>query len=219
VTGTASGIRLFVAAALILTAGLVIARSSHAERVPPRQPLSAFPYEFNEWRGERGAELDPRLLAVLGADDYLTRVYAGPDRGPVDFYVGYYESQRQGDLIHSPMNCLPGSGWEPVQRDRLSVQVPGLSAPLQINRFVIQKGEYRQVVLYWYQSHGRAMASEYVSRMRMVVDAVRINRTDAALVRVVTPIDPRLGGEAAAERRAVAFVRDMYPRLAAHLPV
>jgi EpsI family protein len=219
-TGDTRPIRLLVAAALIATAGIVVVRSSEAERIPPREPFSAFPFEFETWRGEPGAELDAQTLAVLGADEYLTRIYAGSDRAPVDFYVGYYESQRQGDLIHSPMNCLPGSGWEPVQTGRIMVPLGGPEPQtLELNRFVIQKGEYRQIVLYWYQSHGRAVASEYTSRMHMVIDAVRLNRTDAALVRVVTPIDPRRGGEAAAERRAVAFVRDMYPRLANHLPV
>jgi EpsI family protein len=158
---------------------------------------------------------------VLGVDEYVNRVYESRD-GVASLYIGYYQSQRQGDTIHSPMNCLPGSGWEPLSRSYLTIpvgtDVKG-SPEITVNRYVIQKGLDRQVVLYWYQSHGRAIANEYRSKIFMVYDAVRLNRTDAALVRVVSP---RYGTDAAAEDRAsdraVAFVKAMFPLLDRYLP-
>jgi EpsI family protein len=137
-------------------------------------------------------------------------------------YIGYYESQRQGDTIHSPLNCLPGSGWEPVSKSYVSIPVEAgshASANILVNQYVIQKGLDRQVVLYWYQSHGRVVANEYRSKIFMVYDAVRLNRSDAALVRVVSPViggDP--GAEARAGDRAVAFVKTMFPLLDRYLP-
>ena len=104
---------------------------------------------------------------VLGVDDYARRTYAARASRWVGLYIGYYDSQRQGDTVHSPLNCLPGAGWTPVSQDRATRRVKDTAAAaanreITINRFVIQKGLDRQLVLYWYQSHGRVMASEYL---------------------------------------------------------
>jgi EpsI family protein len=124
--------------------------------------------------------------------------------------------------MHSPLNCLPGAGWEPVSKAPLSVAVPGASpdAPdpeIVINRYVIQKGIDRELVLYWYQSHGRVVASEYWGKFYLVRDAVRLNRTDGALVRVIAPI---VGddGEGRAEATAVQFIQTLFPALSGYLP-
>jgi EpsI family protein len=138
-------------------------------------------------------------------------------------YIGYYESQRQGDTMHSPLNCLPGAGWSPVQNDHLSINVPvslgtttgARERSIEVNRYIIEKGVDRQVVLYWYQSHGRVVASEYWGKIYMVVDAIRINRTDGALVRVVAPI---VTSQEDAELDAVDFVRVLFPSLERYLP-
>ena len=147
------------------------------------------------------------------------------------FYVGYYESQRQGDTMHSPMNCLPGSGWAPIKSGRATIPLdrasdvtgatrPGYPSAIEINRYVVQKSGESMLVLYWYQSHGRVVASEYWGKLYMVLDAMRMNRTDAALVRVVIPMaGPDSASEAQAEQLGSAFVRSMMPRLAQHLPV
>ena len=165
--------------------------------------------------------MDAKILAVLGVDDYLNRVYTSPDRAQLGLYVGYYGSQRQGDSIHSPMNCLPGAGWEPLSKSFLTIPVSTAegAAAVDANRYVIQKGLNRQLVLYWYQSHGRTVASEYWSKLYLVRDAVRLNRTDAALVRVIVPIDPNADdGEMRAERQASDFVKSMFPLLPQDLP-
>jgi EpsI family protein len=160
------------------------------------------------------------VLKVLGADDYLTRFYRGA-KGPVGFYIGYYESQRQGDSMHSPLNCLPGAGWQPLDKSYLPIQVTdanGVQSDITVNRYVIEKGLEQQVVLYWYQSHSRVIANEYRSKIFMVYDAARLNRSDAALVRVTSP---KLAGDeplADAEARAVEFVKTVFPTLGRFLP-
>ncbi|HKY20064.1 MAG TPA: EpsI family protein [Vicinamibacterales bacterium] len=213
--------RILILSACLILGAAYIATASKTEVVPPRQSLSSFPYEIDRWRGRNQQPFAPDILEVLGVDEYLTRLYQSNGRY-ADLYIGFYESQRQGDTIHSPLNCLPGSGWEPVSKDYLTISVPTDRAgerSITVNQYVIQKGLDQQVVLYWYQSHGRVVANEYRSKMFMVYDAVRLNRTDAALVRVVSP---RIGSgpeaEASARATAVAFVKSMFPLLDKYLP-
>jgi EpsI family protein len=174
------------------------------------------------WQGERSQDLDEKVLAVLGVDDYLVRSYSTIAKPPVGLYVGYYKSQRQGDTMHSPLNCLPGAGWLPVQQRRVQVPVTdaqGGTTSIQINDFIIEKGLDRQVVLYWYQAHGRVVASEYWGKIYTVVDAVRLNRSDGALVRLTTPVrGSGADAEQEAERSAIAFVQQLFPQLAKFLP-
>jgi len=207
---------------LTVAAG-AIARAERSEPVPPRAPLAEFPMQMGEWRGIQEPPFEASILKVLGADEYLTRAYFRPDRSGVGLYIGYYRSQRQGDTMHSPLNCLPGSGWEPVSQSYAQIPLAaagdGGPSEITVNRYVVQKGLDRQLVLYWYQAHGRVIASEYWSKFYLIRDAVQLNRTDGALVRVIAPIlgDPR-EGEPRAERLGTAFVQTMFPRLSAYLP-
>jgi len=178
--------------------------------------------QIGDWRGVQEPPFDANILAVLGVDDYLTRAYFAPDRSGVGLYIGYYGSQRQGDTMHSPLNCMPGAGWEPLSQTMMPLSVAadtsGAASHIVINRYVIQKGLDRQLVLYWYQSHGRVVASEYWGKYYLVRDAMRLNRTDGALVRVIAPI---VGdeGESNAEGTAVRFVKAMFPLLGSYLPL
>ncbi len=213
--------RIVILSACLLLSAVLVAGASKTEQVPVRESLANFPLSFGEWTGRNLPDFEPEILEVLGVDDYVSRMYESRT-GIASLYIGYYESQRQGDTIHSPLNCLPGSGWEPLSKSYLSIPVETETngpTSVEVNRYVIQKGLDRQIVLYWYQSHGRAIANEYRSRIFMVYDAVRLNRTDAALIRVVSP---RMGLDAAAEERAgeraVAFVKAMFPLLDRYLP-
>ena len=171
--------------------------------------------QIADWRGIQQPAFDEKILAILGVDDYLTRLYVSGGTA-VDLYVGYWQSQRQGDTIHSPLNCLPGAGWEPVSRQHMIL--PG-SVNQSINRVIIENGLDRQLVLYWYQSHGRITASEYWSKFYLVADAMRLNRTDGSIVRVVTPIQgDGTDAEARAEAAAMRFVKEMFPLLNDYLP-
>ena len=211
-------VALFVT--FLAAAGLV-ARQNHPEPAPVRATFDRFPAQIQRWTGRQLPPMEDKILAILGVDDYLNRVYVSPDRAGVALYIGYYNSQRQGDSIHSPMNCLPGAGWEPLSRSfvKIPVTVAGDTKEIDANRYVIQKGLDRQIVLYWYQSHGRTVASEYWSKFYLIRDAVRLNRTDAALVRVIVPIvNNREGAEATAETQATDFIGSMFPVLSNYVP-
>ena len=129
-------------------------------------------------------------------------------------YVGFYASQRQGDTIHSPMNCLPAAGWEPQAIGRAILALDSRT-PVEVNRYVVQKGFDRRLVLYWYQSHGRIVASEYWSRAYLVMDSLRFHRSDGAIVRIIASL---AHGESRAEQILTDFVHALYPSLSEHLP-
>jgi EpsI family protein len=172
------------------------------------------------WKSIVDPPMDEDVLRVLGVDDYLSRIYYQSNSVAVGLYMGFYGSQRQGDTIHSPLNCLPGAGWQPVSQGRLQIaNADGQGRDITVNRYIVQKGLDRQLVLYWYQSHGRVVASEYTSRLYLIHDAIRLNRTDGSMVRVIAPIkiDATDNG-AAAERLAESFVRVIFPLLPAYLP-
>jgi EpsI family protein len=214
--------RIVILSACLLLGASVMATASRTEKVPAREPLSLFPVVIDKWRGQNTTPLTPEVLKVLGADDYLSRVYWADGDAYASLYVGYYESQRQGDTIHSPLNCLPGAGWRPVAKSYISIPVTaadGSSSTITVNRYVIEKGLERQVALYWYQSHGRVIANEYRSKAFMIYDAVRLNRSDAALVRVMSPrIGSGENADAEAEARVADFVKAMFPLLGRFLP-
>jgi EpsI family protein len=202
---------LVVSAMLALTGGLLL-HASRPEQVLLTEPLIGIPLNFGVWQGRDDGPMEPRILKVLGVDDYISRSYIS-GTGPASLYVGFYKSQRQGDAIHSPMNCLPGAGWNPASKGYLDIETS--DGRINVNRVVIQKGIQKQLALYWYQSHGRVVASEYRAKVFAVLDALRTNRTDAALVRVITPV---IAGESESEARAVDFVQRVFPYLVRFLP-
>jgi EpsI family protein len=209
--------RALLVCLLLVATTVFLANARRTEVTVARERFASFPMVLGEWRGTVDPPLEESILAVLGVDDYLSRIYHRPDRQAVGLYMGFYASQRQGDTIHSPLNCLPGAGWEPVSEGRLTISNVG-GRDITVNRYVVQKGLDRQLVLYWYQSHGRVIASEYTSKMYLIHDAIRLNRTDGSMVRVIAPIDPRLNDEgAAAERLAAEFVRALFPHLSPYL--
>ena len=213
----------------LLAGAFLIGRASRSERVPPRQALATFPMDIGGWRGQPAPQFDQRVIAVLGVDEYIARLYRNQRGQVIGLYIGYYASQREGAAIHSPLNCLPGAGWEPVKKERIALDVPSHGEPgvmgrqltasrAVVNRIVVQKGLDRQVVLYWYQSHGRIVASEYWGKFYSVVDAIRLNRTDAALIRMISPADGRGSSESDAERVLVEFARTVLPLLGEYVP-
>ena len=178
------------------------------------QPLDQIPDTLAGRPGVRGTLPDDQLAAA-GVSTYLVRRYEGTV-APFEIYVGYYEQQTQGRTIHSPKNCLPGSGWVPELSEIVSLSVPGRAQPIPVNRYVVQKGDEKSVVMYWYQSRDRVVASEYEAKFFVVADAIRYNRTDTALVRIVVPA---VGGRTAdAAAAAARFARDSFPLLTQILP-
>lgn len=214
-------VRLVIVAACLMAGWLYLGRTSRAEALPPREPLANLPLAFDGWNGRNEPPFDKAILDVLGVDDYIIRSYFGPQLG-LGLYVGFYYSQRQGDTIHSPLNCLPGAGWQPIEQGRTTIMVrdtPGASAthPIEVNRVVIAKGLDKQLVYYWYQSRNRVVASEYWGKIYTVLDAVKYNRTDAALVRVVMPM-PDTGSAEIADQAGTSFVQALFPLLSRFVP-
>ena len=135
---------------------------------------------------------------------------------PIGLFIGYFPTQRTGVTIHSPKNCLPGAGWAFESSQYVDLNDANGKAH-RVGEYIIANGEERQFVIYWYQAHGRSVANEYMAKIYMVTDAMRMNRTDGALVRVITPIDPREGASAA-RARAEAFTAQLAPMLPRFIP-
>ena len=203
-----------ILSAMIGAAGVLAARGSGPESPSPRQPLQAFPAAIAGWRAVGDVPIDAEARQVLRADDYLDRNYRTPSGAVVNLYVAYYASQRQGAAIHSPQNCLPGSGWQPIESGVTTLETPGRA--LQVNRYVIERRGIRQLAYYWYQGRGRVVADEFANKFWLIVDAARLHRSDGALVRVMTTLAAANAG--AAEQAGVEFSRGALPLLERFVP-
>jgi EpsI family protein len=190
---------------------------SRAETLPYHRPLAQFALENSDWRLTAEMPLDKETLDVLNADDILSRAYSDRTTGKLaTLFVAYFETQRTGKTPHSPKNCLPGSGWIPSQSGTLSIDVPGLAHPIEVNRYIVARGQNQSVVLSWYQNRSRVIASEYAAKVYTVADSIRYNRSDTALVRVVVSVED--GNTQAAQETAVQFVRAFFTPLRDYLP-
>jgi len=204
----------------ILAAGCVYSVSieSQQERLPERASLSSFPLVIRDWRGNETA-MEQAFIDVLKFDDYLLSNYWRPiDSASVNLYIVYYDSQRKGASIHSPKACLPGGGWAMESFDQRVVPDVGPNGEaLLVNRSVIAMGEERQVVYYWFEQRGRNLTNEYLVKWYMFWDALQINRTDGALVRLTTKVRD-VAGIAKADQQLTDFARDIYPQIRYYIP-
>ena len=198
---------------MMVTLTLLLHRGD-ADNVPPSQPLSMMP-DTIDGKVAQDIPLEDDVLTVLGKGDFLNRLYTvprlrrrlPPSRAhapgaayPVGLFIGYFATQRTGQSIHSPQHCLPGAGWTFESSDYADLDdINGKR--FNVGEYVINNGRFRQFVIYWYQAHGRSIANEYKAKAYMLADAIRHNRTDGALVRVITPI---AGGEPVDDARARA---------------
>jgi EpsI family protein len=203
--------RLLVAETLLIAGMLAMHSVTPAESPRAHRPLSEFPAAISIWRSEE-LPFEPEVVAAIGADDYLNREYFGADR-PVELFIGYYRDQRSGEAIHSPRNCLPGEGWEAVKSTQLSIGTDGNR--VMVNEYLVEKGMERDLVLYWYQNHGRIVASEYRAKFWLVADGLRRRGTDGAMIRIWTTAED---GEKNAQARAVEFAQRIYPEIKKFLP-
>ena len=201
----------------LLAGGTVInvwerAGEAHVER----RPLQEFPTQLGAWQ-QRGVDtrFDAATESVLLADDYLARDYARADGGAANFYVGYYASQRNGATYHSPLNCLPGSGWVMTEPGRILIQPVGGGPAIEANRYIVEHDRDRQVLIYWYQGRGRAVASEYWDKLYTMFDSMRLRRSDGAMVRVLVPVR---GSEDETLASATQFASQVAPDLAPYVP-
>ena len=133
---------------------------SRGETIPVNRPLTTVPNQFGSWQLYQEGTVEKEVQDVLKADELLTRTYASPNQTmAAHLFVAYFRSQRTGQTPHSPKNCLPGSGWMPTVSDTLYIPIAGRAEPIPVNRYLVQKGENRSLVIYWYQSRDRVVAT------------------------------------------------------------
>jgi EpsI family protein len=208
---------LILSAVLAGQAGAYFAFTK-SEKVAPGRPLVQLPEQMGSWVKVQEGVIDEATQEVLKADDTLNRSYASSTAGTgANLFVASFRSQRTGAAPHSPKNCLPGSGWTPIVNDHILVSLPGRAEPIEVNRYIIQRGDSKSLVLYWYQSRDRAVANEYKAKLYTMVDAVKDNRTDTALVRVVIGLSGNDSNEKA-QAAAEDFIRSFYAPLRQFLP-
>lgn len=189
---------------------------SRREIVPPHKPLELFSLDNPNWKLVENVPIDQDTLDVLKADDILSQEYQDQNGDIATLFVAYFQTQRTGKAPHSPKNCLPGSGWAPSQSGKMDVSIPGQLAPIHVNKYVVSRGQNQSIVLYWYQSHNRVIASEYSAKIYTVADAIRYNRSDTSLVRVVVNVAD--GDVQKATSTAVSFVQSFFQPLKEFLP-
>lgn len=191
---------------------------SRSEVIPANQPLSTVPQQMGSWKLQQEGVVEKEIQDVLKADELLSRSYSSPEQQMgAHLFVAYFRSQRTGQAPHSPKNCLPGSGWAPSLQDVVHIKIPERAEPIEANRYVVAKGDQKSLVLYWYQSRDRVVASEYTAKFYVVADALRYNRTDTALVRVVVPIANN--DIERSNRAATDFVQTFYTPLRQRFPL
>jgi EpsI family protein len=202
---------LLLAATLLL----LVTRPS-VDRNPPSELLAQLPAVLDGWTSI-DQPIDQETRDVLGAGDFLSRLYSqGAHTPPIGLFIGYFPTQRTGQTIHSPKHCLPGAGWSFESSEYVNLY-DAQGRAHRVGEYVIENQSSRQFVIYWYQAHGRSVANEYMAKIYMVADAIRLNRTDGALVRVITPMIP--GEEASeAKSRAEAFAVRLTPLLPRYIP-
>jgi exosortase D (VPLPA-CTERM-specific) len=208
---------LGVLLALLLAAYPAASLPQRDEVSPARTAFADFPMQIAQWRG-RQARLESIYLDFLKLDDYVVADYVKPGAGAINLYAAYYASQRSGQSAHSPRSCLPGGGWRMTEFDRHVVAgVAVRGEPLGVNRVVIQQGSSRQLVYYWFQQRGRDITNEYLVKWYLFWDALTRNRSDGALVRLITPLregeDPEAG-----DVRLTDFAAGMVPLLGNYIP-
>ena len=203
-----SSLRFAVVFVSLLVAGILVNSWAYlGEANVNRKQLRDFPNQLGDWQKNNADQtIDEPTMKVLRASDYLLRDYRRPDGQVANFYVGYYATQRDGASYHSPLNCLPGSGWTLSSPDTVTISRAD-GTTFVANKYVIQNGEYKNLMIYWYQGRGRAVASEYWGKVYTVIDSVLRRRSDGALVRVTVPLRD-------SEAAALASAKDLSAKAA-----
>lgn len=205
-------LRFAVLLVMLLVGGVVVNAWQYLGEVQiERKELKDFPRDIGTWQ-QKGVDqkFDDATISVLRASDYLMRDYQRFGGVVGNFYVGYYASQRDGATYHSPLNCLPGSGWVMSNPGRITVTPEG-QAPFEANRFIIENGGNKQLLVYWYQGRGRKTPSEYWGKIYTVIDSVKMRRSDGAMVRVIVPVGASESAALEAARNLAGTVSEALP--------
>jgi len=210
-------VRFVLTICLLAGTGIFLQARHRQEVIAPRPLFASFPPQVGNWTGT-DVPISKDVSDVLGPGDFLSRIYQDTKsaQATIDLFLAYFPSQRVGDTIHSPRNCLPGSGWLPLESRHTILSLPA-QAPFPANRYVIAKGLDRRLVLYWYRAHNRSVASEYWAKYYLVADSMRLNRSDGSLIRIITPLRPGESADAG-QQRLVAFAEDLAPLIDTYVP-
>lgn len=208
--------RFWTLVVLLASTALLLTARGNSDIIPVSEPLTTIPHTIAGWSGS-DVPISEETLDLLGNGNFLSRIYDQESQSPlIELFIAYFPTQRTGVTIHSPKNCLPGAGWAFESSRYVDLHDANGNAH-HVGEYTIVDGENRQFVIYWYQAHGRSVANEYLAKAYMVADAMRLNRTDGALVRVSTPIDPK-EDVATARARVEAFTAELAPILPRVIP-
>jgi len=208
--------KVITIAAIMVATMAILHFTNHSEVIKANKPFDTFPMTIGPWHGVT-SRFDQKVYDILGVNDSILASYHSDKLGPVNLYVGFYQSQKEGDLIHSPKNCMPGSGWNIIKTSIEKVDVGTLAAPksIKVIKLVLEQDSQKQVVLYWFQSRGRIISSEYMQKIWLVIDSITKHRTDGSFVRVISPV---VKNEADTVKTMKIFIRDIYPYLKTYIP-
>ena len=216
--------RFWIVVLLMSFTALVLQVRGDQDKVVPSRPLDQLPAIIGA-RVATDIPIDQETREILGKGDFLERDYRQPrgasaaspgGRADISLYIAYFPTQRTGQSIHSPQNCLPGAGWT-FQSSGVTEFTDASGKPYTVGEYVITNGVSTDEVLYWYQMQGRSIAGDYKAKLYTLLDSIRYGRTDAALVRIITPIDPN-EDRLQAHNRAVDFAEQIIPLLPAYVP-
>ena len=205
--------RVVLCLVMLVAALLFVQFRSRGEAVPPRKPLPTLELTGGAWQARESSMFTDDIQNVLKASDYVMRRFSDASGRSVWLFIGYWETQRKGAQPHSPQNCLPGSGWEPLEVSRISIPLAGTT--LTVNQMLIQKDDQRQLLFYWYRAQGASVASELDAKLLMMKNAIVRNRTDGAMIRVSSPV---YGSVTATSAHLTAFLQALQPVLSEYLP-
>lgn len=180
-------------------------------------PLEQLPAEAGDWVVYTSRPVEPEINEVLKADSTLSRIYLNRQgTRSLSLFIAYFKTQSAGVAPHSPKNCLPGSGWVPTESRTATIAVNGRAEPIEVNQYVVQQGANKSLVLYWYQTGDRVIASEYSAKLYTAADRFLRKRSDTSIVRVTVPFGE--GDAARAQEIAERFTRSIFPQVVELLP-
>ena len=216
--------RLWIIVLLMSFTAFILHVRGDVDKVPPSRPLSQLPETLAN-RTAVDVPIDQETLAILGKGDFLNRLYLPPrnaavsrpgDLAEIGLYIAYFPTQRTGQAIHSPQNCLPGAGWTFLSSG-VTRFTDATGRSYSVGEYLITNGTSTDEALYWYQLHGESIASDYKAKLYTVADSIRYGETDEALIRIMTPVVPGEERQAARDR-AINFAKQITPLLPAYVP-
>ncbi len=197
---------------VVIMSGYIGTLNERAEIIPERTDFAEFPVQIDGWTGWRD-KIEQKYLDELKLDDYIIADYVKGGGDAINLYMAYYESQRSGAAAHSPKSCIPGGGWRIKSHSTVNIEGLGIAT----NRLLIRKGDYGQLVYYWFDQRGRNITNEYMVKWYLFWDSLTLGRTDGALIRLTTVLQP--GDDVAeADRRLIEFAQLIQPDISSYIP-